>query len=145
MRYRINAPQVSSETIEGETIVIDFISGAYFSTDKLGAVIWEKLKVGLSPEHIVNEIKQHYPDQGEACGLTIASFIAQLESEKLMVIDSGEGESATAASQEQACYPESYAAPVLNKYTDMQDLLLLDPIHETDNQGWPVRKKKDGE
>jgi hypothetical protein len=141
MRYRINAPQVSSETIEGETIVIDFISGAYFSTDKLGALIWEKLKVGLSPEHIVAEIKQHYPDQGEACGQTIASFIAQLESEKLVVIDSGEGESAAAVIQDQACYPESYAAPVLNKYTDMQDLLLLDPIHDTDDQGWPVRKK----
>jgi hypothetical protein len=27
--------------------------------------------------------------------------------------------------------------PVLNKYTDMQDLLLLDPIHEVDERGWP--------
>jgi hypothetical protein len=145
MRYRINAPHVSSETIEGETIVIDFVSGAYFSTDKLGAVIWEKLKVGLSPEHIVAEIKQHYPDHGEECGQAIASFIAQLESEKLVVIDSGEGESVAVAIQDHLCYPESYAAPILNKYSDMQDLLLLDPIHETDDQGWPIRKKQDGD
>jgi hypothetical protein len=26
---------------------------------------------------------------------------------------------------------------VLQKYTDMADLLLLDPIHEVDEQGWP--------
>jgi hypothetical protein len=25
----------------------------------------------------------------------------------------------------------------------MQDLLLLDPIHETDEQGWPVRRQQD--
>ena len=145
MPYRINTPQVSSETIDGEAIIIDFISGAYFSTDKLGAVIWEKLKAGLPTEHIVNEIKQRYPNQAEECGQAIAHFIAQLESEKLVVADAGEVNTAAATNQDQACYPEQYAAPLLNKYTDMQDLLLLDPIHETDAQGWPMRKKQDGE
>jgi hypothetical protein len=47
MRYRVNTPQVSSETIDGEAIIIDFISGAYFSTDKLGAIIWENIKSGF--------------------------------------------------------------------------------------------------
>ena len=33
------------------------------------------------------------------------------------------------------------AAPVLNKYSDMQDLLLLDPIHDVDEEaGWPTNK-----
>jgi hypothetical protein len=26
---------------------------------------------------------------------------------------------------------------MLQKFTDMQDLLLLDPIHEVDESGWP--------
>jgi hypothetical protein len=30
-----------------------------------------------------------------------------------------------------------FVAPVLDKYTDMQELLLLDPIHEVDASGWP--------
>ncbi len=31
----------------------------------------------------------------------------------------------------------------MNKYTDMQDLLLLDPIHEVDEtKGWPTRDPK---
>jgi hypothetical protein len=30
-----------------------------------------------------------------------------------------------------------YKIPVLNKYTDMQELLLLDPIHDVNAQGWP--------
>jgi hypothetical protein len=33
-----------------------------------------------------------------------------------------------------------YAAPTLQKHTDMQDLLLLDPIHEVDETGWPSVK-----
>jgi hypothetical protein len=26
---------------------------------------------------------------------------------------------------------------LLNKYSDMQELLLLDPIHDVDDAGWP--------
>ena len=32
-----------------------------------------------------------------------------------------------------------YAAPKLSTYTDMQELLLLDPIHEVDESGWPAQ------
>jgi hypothetical protein len=31
-----------------------------------------------------------------------------------------------------------FHAPVLQVYSDMQDLLLLDPIHEVDATGWPM-------
>jgi hypothetical protein len=34
----------------------------------------------------------------------------------------------------------NYAAPLFNRYADMQDLLMLDPIHEVDEEGWPVKK-----
>ena len=30
--------------------------------------------------------------------------------------------------------------PVLEKYTDMQELLLLDPIHDVEEAGWPKAK-----
>jgi len=30
-----------------------------------------------------------------------------------------------------------FVKPILQKYTDMADLLLLDPIHEVGEQGWP--------
>jgi len=34
-----------------------------------------------------------------------------------------------------------FSAPRLDKYTDMQQLLLIDPIHEvSDEQGWPKVK-----
>ena len=28
---------------------------------------------------------------------------------------------------------------MFERFTDMQDLLLLDPIHDVDETGWPVR------
>jgi hypothetical protein len=35
----------------------------------------------------------------------------------------------------------AFVPPSLAKFQDMQDLLLLDPIHETDEPGWPARKQ----
>ena len=32
----------------------------------------------------------------------------------------------------------AYEKPVFQKYDDMQALLLIDPIHEVDDDGWPV-------
>ena len=34
-------------------------------------------------------------------------------------------------------------APTIEKFTDMQDLLMLDPIHdiELDGDGWPIARE----
>ena len=32
-----------------------------------------------------------------------------------------------------------FVTPTLSRYTEMQDLLLLDPIHDVDDSGWPRR------
>ena len=35
-----------------------------------------------------------------------------------------------------------FDAPILKRYTDQQELLLLDPIHEVDDIGWPREKEE---
>jgi hypothetical protein len=36
-----------------------------------------------------------------------------------------------------------YAKPELQVYSDMKDLLLLDPIHDVSEEGWPIRPVAD--
>jgi hypothetical protein len=38
---------------------------------------------------------------------------------------------------ERADQPEPFVAPRLERYTDMQEIILLDPVHKVDSQGWP--------
>ena len=33
-----------------------------------------------------------------------------------------------------------FAPPRLEKYSDLEDLLVLDPIHDVDEAGWPIAK-----
>lgn len=38
---------------------------------------------------------------------------------------------------DQVCIAEIDSSLVFDKYTDMESLLIADPIHEVDEQGWP--------
>jgi len=74
------------------------------------------------------------PMPARAAGLIPASFRARVESagprsdERELKHVSSNGE---------------FRAPVLNVYADMKDLLLLDPIHDVDEVGWPTPKSVD--
>ena len=62
-----------------------------------------------------------------------------LKQEKLIKLDDSEPASSIEnAFAEAGPAPESYEAPAVHKYTDMENLLLLDPIHEVEEEaGWP--------
>ena len=63
-------------------------------------------------------------------------FLAVLEEEALIV--RSEDVMTQALSLEQPL--QDYEPPQLMKYTDMQELILLDPIHDVDEKGWPHTK-----
>jgi len=141
--YRINAPRVAHQTIDGETIIIDFENGAYFSAEGAGAEIWEGIARRLPAGEIAAAALRRYAGaEGDIRG-GIESFIETLQRESLIVPLEGEPAESDAA-QEQgtaaAGKRPDFIPPKLRKYTDMQDLLLLDPIHEVDEQGWPIAK-----
>ena len=54
------------------------------------------------------------------------------ESRRRRVDDGPNGAAASESSS-----GSGFVAPVLEKYTDMQDYMLLDPIHEAGGLGWP--------
>ncbi len=59
--FKFNTPRVVQETIEGETMMIDFDSGAYYSTDKIGALICSLLEKRASINDIITLITDHCP------------------------------------------------------------------------------------
>jgi hypothetical protein len=141
--YGINAPRVVFQTIDNETIIIDFDNGAYYSAEGIGAEIWEGIADHLSPEQIIQAVRQRYSGSAQEIQAGIGQFIDTLQRESLILPLEGKlaqpravGEKGTASAGSRP----AFLPPKLRKYTDMQDLLLLDPIHEVDPQGWPIAK-----
>jgi hypothetical protein len=140
MRFRINAPRIALEQIEDETIVIDFDSGTYFSIGPIGSAIVRRIAQGFTVEEVIHDGTQRYSGPAAEIEQGIRGFTLELERESILV---DAGETADSPSEPTPVPPPQRTAfepPVLNKYTDMKDLLLLDPIHEVDEQGWPKQK-----
>ena len=36
-----------------------------------------------------------------------------------------------------------YTSPEVETFSDMQEILLLDPVHDVDKSGWPISKNSD--
>ena len=75
----------------------------------------------------------------------VQQFVAELLRENLVVGEEAKGAESpwNQPMPAQAGYQTQrpgFVPPSLHKYVDMQELLLLDPIHEVDETGWPSIK-----
>jgi Coenzyme PQQ synthesis protein D (PqqD) len=138
-RYRVASPRVMYETIEGEVIVIDLSTGSYYSLQSSGAEIWHALERGLPEDEIADAVAVRYDGAPAEITAAVADLLHELREEGL--IESSNGAEAppveTSPPPQDGRPRERFEPPVLEKHTDMQDLILLDPVHEVDARGWP--------
>lgn len=142
-RFRINAPEVVAETIEDEVIVIHLKTGTYYSLRKSGAAVWQLIESGATVEESATAIESRYEGDPDLIARSVAELVGQLVSEELVVpgdppaeipppqVDGGSNGSR-----------EPFELPRLEPYIDMQALIQLDPVHETDDRGWPSAAKQ---
>ena len=141
-RFRVNSPRVVHETIDGEVVIINLDTGCYYSLDGVGAVIWNRIERGASLGEMVEWLAGNYASDHQQVEAAVQQLVTELQAEELIRgLDGPIGPGRDGARAEPAQPPAAFETPVLHKHTDMQDLLLLDPIHEVDETGWPTVKK----
>lgn len=147
-RYKINVPKIVHETIEGETVILNLDNGNYYSLVGVGAHIWSWIEKGASADNIVERLRRDYEGGHEVMETAVNKFLQELLDEKLTARDTsndGRDSSPEVTENSSGRHKTAFQAPLLNKYTDMQDLLLLDPIHDVDEEtGWPNADDKKG-
>lgn len=138
LRHRVPTPQVIHETLDQETVVVNLDNGTYYSLDPSGCVAWQAFASGATLEEAVAWISSRFTaDPGvvhRECERILREFLA----EGLMVPSE---EPPTPLPAPVGSERPPFQPPQLSRYTDMQDLLLLDPVHEVDlAAGWPIAK-----
>jgi len=145
--YRANRPNVIHEVIDGEAVIVNLENGKYYSIDKVGAAIWEHIENGLSGQEIVKAIAEKYEGSRTQIESGVSQLVSQLQQENLiisnganennMVAENGNTEKRSLSVGNGNSQKEVFEPPQLNIYNDMEELLLLDPIHDVDETGWP--------
>lgn len=132
--YRAN-PQVMHETIEGETIIIDLSTGTYFSLRGSAPAIWSDVGDGASLETVVRRMAARYDAPPDELAVVVETFLERLEAEQL--IEPGTPPAVPPTETESPRDRLPFEAPELERYEDLQDIILLDPVHKVDDRGWP--------
>ena len=135
--YRVNSPQVISETVGGETIIVNLASGHYFSLQGTAVDVWEGVERGESAETIALQLGQRYEAAEGEIVAAVQKLLDDFVAAELLVADgNGTGSSPVAPAQD-AAERVPFVPPSFTTFTDMQDIILLDPVHEVDTRGWP--------
>src|SRR6266568_7169152 len=90
MRFRVNAPQVINETIEGEAVMVHLTSGNYYTLDDVGAEIWSLVDHQASLTEIVDALELRYDDPRPALESTVKELLDELHAEDLIVAANGD-------------------------------------------------------
>lgn len=126
-------PDVIDEVFDGEAVLVHLRTGYYYALSPAGTAIWRLLAPGRSPAAVAAAVAGA---TGRDEAAAVAAFAATLVAEELAVPAAEPAPAPLEA--ELAGIPGG--EPTLQRFDDMQDLLMLDPIHDLDldGDGWPV-------
>jgi hypothetical protein len=143
-RYAIRSQHVTHERLDDEVIAIDLERGFYFAMVGSAADIWTLLVDGTEPEDTNQVLAERYGIDVAIVRPDVETFVQRLLDENLIAPVGGDAAdpSSGGADGRGGQLPdlrdtEQWGTPELERYDDMADLVLLDPIHQVDESGWP--------
>lgn len=129
-------PTVRHERLEDEVIAIDLESGAYFALDDVAAVCWSILAAGGTVDAAVDATVARFDVASETAHADVDHFVDELV--EVGLLGAVDRPPVRAPAPDPAQELRAYKPPAIERFDDLEELLVLDPIHEVDEAGWPA-------
>ncbi len=132
--FTTQVPNIASEVFDSEVVIADFVSGTYYSLTGAGVAVWQGLATGRSVEDVAGWMAGHYGMPLAEISAAVDALIGAMHEAKLISpVETPAPETPLPQLQ-----PAVFEAPHLEAFTDLADLLLLDPVHDVAaDAGWP--------
>jgi hypothetical protein len=136
-QFRVNEPDVINQVIDGEAVVLHLGTGRYFSARGCGADVWSWVSASVPVPAVVEALVSSYDASPDTIAAAVDEFVTYLVREGLVVGISDDRLGATPSPTISTPKPP-FEVPVMEAFGDLEDLLLLDPVHEVNaEKGWP--------
>ncbi len=73
-----------SSEMDGETVMLDMVSGYYFSMDSVGGRIWQLLENTQTVAQLCETLQQEYEVDAETCAREVVEFLQELSKHQLI-------------------------------------------------------------
>ena len=134
--YRINSPSVIFERFDDELVAINLDKGTYHSMAGSATDAFLLLSEEATVPELADALAAKYGATPAEIETALVPFLEQLQIEQLIApveIRKSRGPLRV----EGDGTGRAFLAPSLQAFHDLEGLLLLDPIHEVGDEGWP--------
>lgn len=129
--YTIAGPDIAFEEFDGDLVVLNLSTGQYFGFNDAAHALWEALVGGVSTSEIAAQMTQSED---------LAPFVEKLVEFKLLATATATG---SLSSQQVERIKHLSQKPSVDRYDDLADLIIADPIHDVETEkGWPELTEK---
>lgn len=133
-QYFIDRERIISEEIDGDTVVINLETGCYYSINQTASFIFFAYDYGDTFNQVLKGYQLIFSVDEKKATTDVNNITSYLVDKKLLT----EGSPTQIKKVEYT--PLTYVKPLIEEFDDMQEMLLLDPIHEVKEEGWPHKK-----
>ena|SRR6218665_328954 len=136
--YQLDDTNIAQEVFGSEAVLINIPLGKYYSIrGTTGIRILELLQEPANVESIWSEIQNEFQLDETTSRTDIEAFLIQLENESIIT----EVFETVSFVGKETALKLPYEKVELEIFDDMQELILLDPIHDVESfRGWPQKK-----
>lgn len=137
-RFCVFDRNIISDLFGDEVVLVNLESGIYYSLRGSSAQVWIRIQNNYSLQELNEELSELYQIGLEELSDEVMKFVQNLMSQSLIKIaDTSERNQITLNPN----MPKlDFTSPELEVFSDMQEILLLDPVHDVNKEGWPIRK-----
>ncbi len=135
-RYSIFDNNIINDIFGEEVVLVNLESGVYYSLRSSATQIWKRIINQYSIEEIVNDLKVIYQADQKELSIEVQQFIQSLLEKKIIKASDFDNKINVESSPE--IEKVAFSSPLIETFSDMQEILLLDPVHDVDKAGWPI-------
>ena len=134
--FRINSPSVIYERFDDELVAIHLDTGTYHSMTGAATDAFVLLSEGATAVELADALAARYAATPGEIVTALAPFLEQLQKEQLIApVETGKPRGSLRVAGDKSGLP--FVPPSLQAFHDLEGLLLLDPVHEVGDEGWP--------
>lgn len=136
----VSTPDCVANDFDGEIVALNLSSGVYWSLRDLAAALWRDVTAGHNPAALCDRLAQINPNLAQESRLVVENLVAAG-----LLRQSSASAVAPEASETVTRVEAGETAFSVESYEDMKDLILADPVHDTEEHlGWPAVRDDNG-
>ena len=137
MALTTSVPLLISQQFDSEVVLANYQNGVYYNLDGSAAQVWLGLKAGRTVEEIAGAFAAATGGDSGSITSQVRAFVDSMLAEGLIANGAADARSETWSPV------GPFAAPEFQRFDNLRELLLMDPVHDAGEEGWPLRETQE--